>query len=241
MKFSPRPIWLAVIGATALILSPVSAKAVTLVWTGDLDGVSFYNSNNWIDQATGLPPTAGFISNNSPNDIDFLIGPGATIGGVNGVSSTIQIAPTGSLTMTVGSLGMNIGTNQGVVAGSGANRAPVVIGGDSQLSTQNVNSALLTVADQALVILDGGADPLSNSLIDLVGGGQILFSNIAPDRVNDEFLPRFTAYGNQVDPSFFILTASGNGTLLSVPEPGRSLLLAGTGLLLLARRRRPRD
>jgi hypothetical protein len=85
------------------LCATMGAHAATLTWTGAGNGVSLYETNNWDNgHVIGV---ANFKDIPVPHD--FIVDDGAaTVGGAGGVGGTLDLAGTGSLTVSNGTFRM---------------------------------------------------------------------------------------------------------------------------------------
>ena len=208
------------------IFSPPANHAY--VWTGEADGHSVFDENNWgadpqIDGARA--PTRGKIDPGAPVKGHLRIHSGNP-GGKNGFDSPI-ILNGKRLSVSGGTL--RSASNQGVRhdnSDDGAARSPMTVdGGAAQLGY--LSKIELTLAGSARLTLMSGKNPLNNSTINIAPdySGLIHFTNEKPSSVRAKHFSKITADGKELQEGVNAVsfTDGADGTYLKLGKSGERL------------------
>lgn len=209
---------LAVLGAFGIA---AASQAATITWTGGGNGVSLYETNNWSGaEVIGVSNFKGV-----PVAHDFVVNDGtATVGGAGGVGGTLDLAGTGTLTVSAGSikLGANAIFKDGTVSITGNafdsmqgtldNADLSMSWGLSLLGAMHlINGSTLEATwfaggngvsslngGSILTIREDGAGTYNNNTVDFLDlDSKIVYSNLGRTvaEVESEHLARFTVNG----------------------------------------------
>lgn len=214
-------------------LLTLSASAAT-VWTGNGDGISFFQEANW-DNGAGAP-SADSINPSSALAVDAYSITGTNLTGVGAL--TLGNAAT-SLTLDASSISLS-----GTGGTNGAGTLSLVNG--SSFISQFLNTNLLVNIDgTSTITLKGGATPLNpGSSIELAAGGIINFTGETVTDATNEHLGSITIGGQAVNlgVNATLISDGASGSILTataaVPEPSSAALLGLGGVALILRRRK---
>ncbi len=208
------------------IFSPPANHAY--VWTGEADGHSVFDENNWgadpqIEDARA--PTSGNIDPGAPVGGRLRILSGNP-GGSSGFDSPILLN------------GKRLDVNGGVLRGAsnqgirhdnsddGETRSPMTVdGGAVQLGY--LSRIELTLAGCARLTLMSGENPLNNSTVHIAPdySGLIHFTNETPDSVRAEHFSKIAVDGEELQEGVNAVsfTDGANGTYLKLGQRGERL------------------
>ncbi len=168
------------LSASLVAATTVGATAETLIWTGAGDATSFGQAANWDGT-----PTGGVLDINALVD-DFVIDdPAACIGCPGGVAQLSWVSGSGSLTMTAGEFSGASGLRYTTLNLSGG-----------VMTRQFFLEVTATISGDAELRLNGGANPLNLSTLDVQGtDAAVYFLNETPADFLAEHLSKFTFDG----------------------------------------------
>jgi len=184
----------------SVLLSSVSHSA-TFEWTGNGDGVSFYQEANWQVQGGGAVQGNPITFNVAITDDLIFTG--------NNPSITTQLVMAASLQNNGGTLIM--------ANGGGMSGGSIIISNNGSIQTDWVNNSTISLSQGSLT-LRGGGNPLTNSTIACTGNAwDITFTSETTADAQAEHLSKITINGAPaVINSNCMLTAQGaSGSTLS--------------------------
>jgi hypothetical protein len=164
----------AILIVSSLLVFPHSYSAVS--WTGNGDGLSFFQEANWEDSGTSLAPADGTInpgtSLNGGTSEDYVL-TGVTLSQIGAGNIVLGNALT-TITLDNSSVGLDFGVFRGI---NGAGIFNLTNG--STLSSQFVSESLVTNVDATSnLILNGGDAPINfSATINLEVGATLTFNN----------------------------------------------------------------
>lgn len=176
-----------------------------LVWTGTLNGASFFEEGNWMNRVTGGLPAAGTLDPGVTADARLRISL-ETSGFPNGISSDVTLSSAGELRVDGGQIKFN--TGKGITGGK-----VIVCAGTYE--GNHVKSANLRI-EGGSVILNGNGTPLSGTRVDFTGDSKasLRFTQRTPSQVAALLSGNFFVDGAQAvsGTNLFLVSDGASGT-----------------------------
>ena len=220
-------------------VSLISSQAVVL-WTG-ATSVDPFDDSNW--DFTGSSVTS-VNSNVSVDDDISVVGGSVEIPNLPG-QIRLQIGNGFSMTLDNSVMGLVAGGNDGVGGALGGTGVNVNLVNGSEFNVFFiVNSVSLDIDSTSSATFGGGGVPINISTVEMTEGAILSFLAETPTAFRTEHLSKITVDGVAAEEGVNIQIDPFNGnlgsqiTVLPIPEPSASLLIALDGVAFLVRRRK---